>query len=206
MDRDVVVVGVSAGGLDAVCKILRGLPKQFGFTLIVVQHRSKDSDGLCDVLQRCGGMPVLEAVDKGSIERGTVYLAPADYHLLIDDQGFALSLEEPQFYSRPSIDLTFESVADHFRERAIGVVLTGANQDGARGLKRIVDRGGLAIVQDPSSAEFRMMPAAALQEVPDAEVLLLGDLAGRLCSLAPLNTSDAPDGRAAPDAPEQQYR
>lgn len=203
MNRDIVVIGVSAGGLDAVCEILRGLPQQFGFALIVVQHRSKDSDALCDVLQTCGGMPVHEAVDKGSIEHGTVYLAPADYHLLIDDEGFALSLEAPEFYSRPSIDLTFESVADRFRERAIGVVLTGANRDGARGLRRIVDRGGLAIVQDPSSAEVRVMPAAALQEVPEAEVLPLGQLAARLCSLTPLSTREVPDVGAAHGAPEQ---
>jgi two-component system, chemotaxis family, protein-glutamate methylesterase/glutaminase len=184
--RDVVVVGVSAGGLDAICEILRGLPRKFGFALLLVQHRSKDSDALCEVLQACGGLPVREAVDKEAIERGMVYLAPADYHLLIDDGHVALSLDAPELYSRPSIDLTFESVADAYGERAVGLVLTGANRDGARGLRRIVDRGGYALVQDPTTAEVPVMPMAALQEVPDAEVRPLGAVAERLCSLAPL--------------------
>jgi two-component system chemotaxis response regulator CheB len=184
--RDVVVVGVSAGGLEALCKILQGLPESFGFALILVQHRSRDSDALCDVLQNCGGMAVHEAVDKEAIEPGNVYLAPADYHLLIDDGHFALSLDAPEFYSRPSIDLTFESVADAYGARAVGIVLTGANRDGARGLARIVARGGHALVQDPATAEVPVMPLAALQEVPAAEVVALGTLAERLCALAPL--------------------
>ena len=186
MKRDVVVVGVSAGGLEALCKVLQGLPESFGFALILVQHRSRDSDALCDVLQNCGGMAVHEAVDKEAIEPGTVYLAPADYHLLVDDGHFALSLDAPEFYSRPSIDLTFESVADTYGDRAVGVVLTGANRDGARGLARIVARGGHALVQDPATAEVPVMPLAALQEVPAAEVVTLAGLAGRLCALAPL--------------------
>jgi two-component system chemotaxis response regulator CheB len=184
--RDVVVVGVSAGGLEALCQILRALPESFGFALILVQHRSRDSDALCDVLQNCGGIAVNEAVDKEAIEAGRVYLAPADYHLLIDDGHFALSLDAPEFYSRPSIDLTFESVADAYGSRAVGVVLTGANRDGARGLARIVARGGLALVQDPTTAEVPVMPLAALQEVPAAEVVTLADLARRLVALAPL--------------------
>ncbi len=188
MKRDVVVVGVSAGGLDAVCLILKGLPKEFGFALIVVQHRSRDSDALCQVLQTCSGMPVQEAVDKEAVETGKVYLAPADYHLLIDDEHFALSVDEPELYSRPSIDLTFESVADSYGARAVGVVLTGANRDGARGLRRIVDRGGLALVQDPSTAEVAMMPESALKEVPEAEVISLSTLSDRLCEVAPLTT------------------
>ncbi|CAN5643249.1 chemotaxis protein CheB [soil metagenome] len=188
MKRDVVVVGVSAGGLDAVCLILKGLPKKFGFALIVVQHRSRDSDALCQVLQTCSGMPVQEAVDKEAVETGKVYLAPADYHLLIDDEHFALSVDEPELYSRPSIDLTFESVADSYGGRAVGVVLTGANRDGARGLRRIVERGGLALVQDPSTAEVAMMPESALKEVPEAEVVSLSTLSDRLCEIAPLTT------------------
>jgi two-component system chemotaxis response regulator CheB len=184
--RDVVVVGVSAGGLDALCQILQGLPESFGFALILVQHRSRDSDALCDVLQNCGGMAVHEAVDKEAIEPGKVYLAPADYHLLVDDGHFALSLDAPEFYSRPSIDLTFESVADAYGSRAVGVVLTGANRDGARGLARLVARGGHALVQDPATAEVPVMPLAAQQEVPTAEIVPLGEVAARLCALAPL--------------------
>ncbi len=125
-------------------------------------------------------------MDKEAVETGTVYLAPADYHLLIDDEHFALSVDEPELYSRPSIDLTFESVADSYGARAVGVVLTGANRDGARGLRRIVDRGGLAFVQDPRTAEVAIMPESALMEVPEAEVVLLSTLADRLCEIAPL--------------------
>jgi two-component system, chemotaxis family, protein-glutamate methylesterase/glutaminase len=184
--RDVAVVGVSAGGLDALCRLLRGLPERFAFALILVQHRSRDSDALCEVLQTCAGIPVMEAVDKDPVEPGRVYLAPADYHLFIDEGHFALSLDAPEFFSRPSIDLTFESVADAYGSRAIGLVLTGANRDGARGLRRIVARGGLALVQDPGTAEVPVMPLAALQEVPEAETVTLDDAATRLCALAPL--------------------
>jgi two-component system, chemotaxis family, protein-glutamate methylesterase/glutaminase len=163
---------------------MRGLPARFGFALIVVQHRSRDSTGLCEVLQTCGGLPVSEATDKEKIEPGRIYLAPADYHLLIDDGHFALSTDAPEFFSRPSIDLTFESVADEFEERAIGVVLTGANRDGSRGLRRIVDRGGHALVQDPATSEVSTMPTAALQVVPEADMLRLEDVAARLVELA----------------------
>lgn len=190
MSYEVVVIGVSAGGLDAVCEILRGLPPAFGFALIVVQHRSRDSYALCEVLQTCGGIPISEAVDKDPIEHGRVYLAPADYHLLVDGEHIALSTDAPEFYSRPSIDLAFESVADAYRERAIGVVLTGANRDGSRGLRKIVDRGGYALVQDPDSAEVAVMPIAAIHEVPDAEVLPLSRIAERLLSLVPLPRSE----------------
>jgi two-component system chemotaxis response regulator CheB len=188
--RDVVVVGVSAGGLDALCRILRGLPERFGFALILVQHRSRDSDALCEVLQNCSGMPVTEAIDKEEVEPGRVYLAPADYHLLIDGDHFALSLDAPEFFSRPSIDLTFESVADRYGARAIGLVLTGANRDGARGLARIVARGGYALVQDPTTAEVPVMPQAALEDVPEAEVVTLEGVAERLCELAPLESEE----------------
>jgi two-component system, chemotaxis family, protein-glutamate methylesterase/glutaminase len=181
--RDIVVVGVSAGGLDAMCRLLPGVPAQFGFALILVQHRSRESDALCKVLQTCGGHPVHEIVDKEAVERGKVYLAPADYHLLIDDGHFALSTDAPEFYSRPSIDLAFQSVADNFGARAVGLVLTGANRDGARGLRRIVERGGYALVQDPLTAEVSTMPQAALAEVPEAEVLPLQEIASRLSDL-----------------------
>jgi two-component system, chemotaxis family, protein-glutamate methylesterase/glutaminase len=192
--RDVVVMGVSAGGLDALCTILKGLPERFGFALIMVQHRSRDSDALCEVLQSCSGVKVIEAVDKEAIETGGVYLAPADYHLLIDEGHFALSLDAPEFFSRPSIDLAFDSVADQFGSRAVGVVLTGANRDGARGLRSIVERGGVALVQDPETAEVPVMPLAALQEVPEAEMSPLRDIAARLCELAPLESAAGATG------------
>jgi two-component system chemotaxis response regulator CheB len=181
--RDLVMIGVSAGGLDAVCALLQGLPEDFGMTVVVVQHRSKDSDALCEVLQDCTPLPIHEATDKAPAEPGKVYLAPPDYHLLLDDGYFSLSTDPPEMYSRPSIDVAFESAADAYGARVVGVVLTGANRDGSRGLRRIVDRGGAALVQDPATAEVAVMPSAALRAVPEAEVLTLPRITERLITL-----------------------
>jgi two-component system, chemotaxis family, protein-glutamate methylesterase/glutaminase len=183
MTPEIVLVGVSAGGLDAVSTILRGLPATFGLALVVVQHRSKESTLLCELLQDVSPLPVAEAIDKEPIEAGRVYLAPADYHLLVEAGYLSLSLEEPASYSRPSIDLAFESAAYSYAERTVGVVLTGANGDGANGLRRIVDRGGIAIVQDPATAQVAVMPTIALQVVPEAEVVPLARIAERLSAL-----------------------
>jgi two-component system chemotaxis response regulator CheB len=180
MDREVVVVGVSAGGLQAVGAILRRLPADLGVALVVVQHRSRESTELCALLQDCTTLPIEEAVDKQPLVAGHVYIAPADYHLLIEPGHLALSCDEPELYSRPSIDLAFETAADSYGPRAVGVVLTGANSDGARGLARIAARGGLAIVQTPATAEVAVMPAAALAAVPGAEVRPLAGIADRL--------------------------
>ena len=192
MSYEVVVIGVSAGGLEALCAILGGLPPAFGFAMIVIQHRSQESEALCEVLERCSGHEVTDAVDKDPIVAGRVYLAPADYHLFVDDGHIALSTEAPQFYSRPSIDLAFESVADEYGRRAIGVVLTGANRDGSQGLRRIVDRGGLALIQDPATADVAVMPLAAIDLVPEAEVLPLTAIAARLDALT---TGRVPGGK-----------
>ena len=183
MAREIVMVGVSAGGLDAVCTLLGGLPRDFRMSIVVVQHRSKDSDALCEVLQDCTPLAIQEVTDKASAEPGNVYLAPPDYHTLLEPGYFSLSTDAPEMYSRPSIDVAFESAADAYGERAVGVVLTGANHDGARGLRRMVDRGGLALVQDPRTAEVSVMPSAALRAVPEAEVLTLEGIAARLVTL-----------------------
>lgn len=185
MEPAIVMIGASAGGLDAVCTLLRGLPSDLAFAVVVVQHRSKESDALCEVLQSCTHLPVEEASDKMEIEPGHVYLAPADYHLLVESDHFALTTDAPEMYSRPSIDVAFESAADGYRDRVVGVVLTGANQDGSRGLRHIVDLGGGALVQDPETAEVRVMPNAALRAVPEAEVLPLSGIAARLLTLQP---------------------
>jgi two-component system chemotaxis response regulator CheB len=178
-----VVIGASAGGLEAVSTILRGLPEDLALSLVVVQHRSKDSSLLCELLQDACVLPVSEAFDKEPILPGRVYIAAADYHLLVEPDHFALSLDEPESYSRPSIDLAFESVAHSFGPRAVGVVLTGANADGSRGLQRIVARGGRAVVQDPATAEVPVMPAAALTAVPQAKVVPLVGIAQHLRTL-----------------------
>jgi two-component system, chemotaxis family, protein-glutamate methylesterase/glutaminase len=183
MPYSVVVIGVSAGGLDAVCTLLGALPADCPLALVVVQHRSKDSDALCEIFADCTALPVHEVTDKMPLEPGNVYLAPPDYHLLLEDGHFALSTDAPEMYSRPSIDVAFESAADSYGARLVGVVMTGANHDGARGLGRIVECGGHAIVQDPATAEVRTMPVAALGAVPSADVLPLDEIAARLLAL-----------------------
>jgi two-component system chemotaxis response regulator CheB len=167
----VVAVGASAGGLAALRMLVNGLPRDFDLPVIIVQHRSRDSNLLCELLQECTPLTVNEVNDKEEIQDGLVYIAPPDYHLLVDGGSFALSVDEPVRFSRPSIDVTFHSVAAAYGPDAIGVVLTGANADGSAGLKRIREAGGAAVVQDPASAEVRVMPAAALKAVPDACVL-----------------------------------
>lgn len=184
MTADLVIVGVSAGGLNALSGLLGALPADFPMALVIVQHRSRDSDALCEVLQRTTELVVHEATDKMPTEPGCVYVAPPDYHLFVESDELSLSVDAPELYSRPSIDLAFESAADSRGARAIGVVLTGANHDGARGLRRIADRGGRAIVQDPATAEVPVMPAAALSAVPEATVVTLEELPQLLLDLA----------------------
>jgi two-component system chemotaxis response regulator CheB len=126
---------------------------------------------------------VCDVEDKAPIVGGNIYVAPADYHLLVDHGQFSLSTEEAVLFSRPSIDVTFTSVADAYGPRAVGVVLTGANADGAQGLRRIFDRGGLAFVQRPETAESATMPAAAIRAVPGARALTIPEIAARLALL-----------------------
>jgi two-component system, chemotaxis family, protein-glutamate methylesterase/glutaminase len=171
---DVVVVGTSWGGLAALRTLVAGLPDDFMMAVVLVQHRHKDSDQLLRVLlQERTSLPVCEVEDKMPIEHGRVYVAPPDYHTLVEPGHFSLSTEAPVRYSRPSIDVTFSSAADSYAHRTVGIVLTGANADGAEGLKRISDRGGMAIVQDPATAESALMPAAAAMAVPRARVMRL---------------------------------
>jgi two-component system chemotaxis response regulator CheB len=178
-----IVVGVSAGGLGALRSLVGGLPAAFPMPLVVVQHRSKDSELLCELLQECSEMDVTEANDKEEILAGHVYVGPPDYHLLVERGWFVLSTDAPVRFSRPSIDVMFESACDAYGADLVGVVLTGANADGSRGLRRIVERGGLAVVQDPDSAEVPVMPRQALKAVPQACVLPLDGIAPFLCGI-----------------------
>lgn len=181
----IVVVGASWGGLHALTVLVSGIPAAFPVPLVFVQHRSKDSHSLLgDLLQDHTPLRVLEVEDKQPIAPGHVYLAPPDYHLLVDGKYFSLTVDEAVRFSRPSIDVTFASAADSCGPGAVGVVLTGANEDGAAGLRRIVDRGGHAVVQDPDTAEVAKMPAAALRAVPEARVLALEAIAGQLVQMA----------------------
>ena len=181
---DLVVVGTSWGGLAALRTLVGGLPESLQMAITLVQHRHKDSDHLLrTLLQEHSPLSVLEVEDKMPLEHGHIYVAPPNYHTLIEQGYFSLSTDEPVRYSRPSIDVTFSSAADCYAHRTVGIVLTGANADGAEGLRRISDRGGLAIVQDPDSAESRMMPEAAQQAVPRARVMSLESIAAFVASL-----------------------
>lgn len=185
MPYAIVCAGTSWGGLIALRRLLHDLGESFTLPVVVVQHRHRDSDGLlADLLQDCTPRPVHEVEDKEPVEPGRVYVAPANYHLLIDDGHFALTTDPPVRFSRPSIDVTFSAAADEYGARVIGVVLTGANADGAEGLRRIAEAGGAAIVQDPDTAESPVMPRAALRAVPGARRLPLEQIAPYLTALA----------------------
>jgi two-component system chemotaxis response regulator CheB len=180
----IVVVGTSSGGLKALQTLLSELPANFPLPLVVVQHRGKDSDSdLCEFLNQASSLPVSEPEDKESLLAGHVYLAPRDYHLLIEEKSFALSTESPVAFARPSIDVLFESAADEYKEHAIGVILTGANRDGARGLARIKTNGGVTLVEDPASAAVRIMPDAAIESSNVDHVLQLSEIAPFLARL-----------------------
>lgn len=178
---EIIVIGTSLGGLNALKVILEGLPKNLPLAVAIAQHRHKDSDGeLVAFLQQQSLLPVVEAEDKQAIMPGHVYLAPADYHLLVEVDHFALSTEAPVSYARPSIDVLFESAADAYRERVIGVILTGANHDGSQGLAKVKAYGGFTIVQEPGIAESRIMPDAAISAVETAKILPLPQIASFL--------------------------
>jgi two-component system chemotaxis response regulator CheB len=175
---ELIVIGASWGGLNAVGKILSSLPQDTDAAIVVAQHRRMDTGdgGLASILSHRSELEVRDADDKDPIVPGRVYLAPPDYHLLIQPGWFSLSTDEHVHFSRPSIDVLFESAADAYGEKVIGVILTGANEDGAAGLARIKERGGVAIVQDPETAERQEMPDAALAATPADAVLPLEEI------------------------------
>ncbi|HEX8459565.1 MAG TPA: chemotaxis protein CheB [Pyrinomonadaceae bacterium] len=188
MTFEIVVVGTSYGGLAALQTLLPALAPDFPLPVVVVQHRGKDRDTLCEFLQRYSVLPLTEPNDKDAIAPGRVYLAPRDYHLLVERDGFALSTEAPVSYARPSVNVLFESAAEVYREHTVGVVLTGANADGARGLAKIKAYGGMCVVEDPSSAESKGMPRAAIEAVTPDAVLPLARVApflNQLCQHEP---------------------
>jgi two-component system chemotaxis response regulator CheB len=181
---DITVVGTSWGGLAALRTLVAGLPESFQMAVVLVQHRHKDSDHLLRaLLQERTALEVCEVEDKMPIEHGRVYVAPPDYHTLVELGHFSLSTDAPVRYSRPSIDVTFGSAADSYGHRTVGIVLTGANADGADGLLRISNRGGMALVQDPATAESPVMPTAAVKAVPRARVMPLPELVRYLSTL-----------------------
>jgi two-component system chemotaxis response regulator CheB len=181
---EIVVVGTSWGGLAALRTLVAGLPRDFGLPMAVVQHRHKDSDRLlATLLQERTSLTVCEVEDKQPVLPGFFFIAPPDYHLLIERGHFSLSTDAPVRYSRPSIDVAFTSAADSYGPGVVGIVLTGANADGAAGLASIAERGGLAIVQSPATAESPTMPRAALEAVPAARVLPIPAITDLLATL-----------------------
>jgi two-component system chemotaxis response regulator CheB len=180
-EPDLVVIGCSWGGLAALTQVLEGLPSKVTAPVVVVQHRGTGGSALAELLARQTDRPVKEADDKQELVAGAVYVAPPQYHLLVEPGRLALSTDEPVRFSRPSIDVTFESAADAYPNGVVGIVLTGANADGARGLAHIVRRGGRAIVQDPATAERREMPDAAIAAVPSAIVAAADRIGSLLC-------------------------
>lgn len=182
----VIVVGASAGGLRALEVVLGGLPRSFPVPIVAVQHRSRESsDAYADILGRDVKLPVSEIEDDVALRAPGVYLAPPDYHVLLEPGRIVLSVDAPVSYSRPSIDVLFQSAADVYGARVIGVLLTGANHDGAKGLARIKQAGGYAIVQDPATAESREMPAAGIAAAPVDQVLPLEQIAAAIVRRMP---------------------
>lgn len=176
---EAIVIGASAGAFEALSALLPGLAADYPLPIMIVVHLPPDKTSLLAELfrARCK-IHVREAEDKEPIEPGVAYFAPPDYHLLVEtDRRLSLSGEEPVLYSRPSIDVLFESAADAYGGSLIGVLLTGANSDGANGLKTVVEAGGVAIVQSPKGAYATAMPEAAIAACPTARILSLNEIA-----------------------------
>lgn len=176
---EAVVIGASAGALEALSVVLPALPAGYALPVFVVVHLPPDKRSmLAELFQAKCRIPVREAEDKEPISGGTIYFAPPNYHLLIEvDRSVALSSDEPVLYSRPSIDVLFESAADAYGPALVAVVMTGANGDGAEGMRAVVNAGGRAIVQDPVGAFASAMPEAARTACPGARVLSLEEIA-----------------------------
>jgi two-component system chemotaxis response regulator CheB len=186
MPFGLITMGASWGGLQAIEAVLGALPAEFPTPIAIAQHRAVDSGSgaLTRMLALRSRLDVREAEDKEPIEAGRVYVAPSDYHLLVEPDGFSLSTDETVQHSRPSIDVLFDSAADIYADRLVGVILTGANADGAYGLRRVKRRGGVTIVQDPETAAKRTMPDAAIATGAADHVVPLDDIAPKLVELA----------------------
>lgn len=178
---EAIVIGASAGGVEALLSILGGLREGFTLPIIVVLHLPNERRSqLAEVFARRVALPVREAGDKHSIEAGTLYFAAPGYHLSVElDRSFSLSLEERVHFSRPAIDYLFESAADAYGPALAAILLTGANRDGAHGLAQVKRHGGLTIVQDPDEAQVATMPRAALDIHQPDHILPIGGI-GRL--------------------------
>lgn len=182
-----IAIGASAGGFNALKTILTRLKEDLAATVVIVQHTSPNSgDYMPKHLDSVSKLKVKEAEEKEKLKPGTVYIAPPNYHLLVEsDETLSLSIDERVNYSRPSIDVLFDSASDVFGDTLIGIVLTGASSDGSAGLKKIKNAGGLAVVQEPKSAEVSTMPEAAIRAVGKPDYILqledIAKLLNRIC-------------------------
>ena len=180
----IVTVGASFGGFEALKVVLGGLPRDFPVPVAVVQHRSRDDSlAFAPLLARHTQLQVIEVEDKEEMQEGCIYVGPANYHLLVERGHFALSADEPVMHARPAIDVLFQSAADAFGDGVVGVLLTGMSRDGSAGLNKIKARGGFAVVQDPQTAQGATMPKAAISSVLVDRVLRLEDIASFLAQL-----------------------
>jgi two-component system, chemotaxis family, protein-glutamate methylesterase/glutaminase len=182
---EAIVIGASAGGVEALGLILPSLPVKFRPSLLIVLHLPRERPSLLvEIYEKRCALPIREADDKEPIEPGTVYFAPPDYHMLVErNRQIALSTDEPVHFSRPSVDVLFESAADVYGNRLLGVILTGANDDGAAGLHAIHRAGGVTVVQQPNSTKVPLMVVSALQRNPADFVLSLPEIAELLGGL-----------------------
>jgi len=164
MQYEAIVIGVSSGGMNALKYLFSTLPIDFKIPIITVQHvGARSNNEWIKLLNDTSNISIKEADEKEKIELGTIYIAPSNYHLLIEkDKTFSLTIDEQVNFARPAIDVLFESAAEAYKKKLIGIVLTGSNNDGANGIKRIKECGGLAIIQDPETAESPTMPASAI--------------------------------------------
>jgi two-component system chemotaxis response regulator CheB len=165
MNYKAVIIGGSAGSFQIVARILSSLSESFPLPVLLCLHRLKHvRSGFVEALSLKSNIPVIEPYDKDQLKPGKAYLAPANYHMFIElANRIALSADEPVNHSRPSIDLSFITAANAYRDKLIGIILSGANRDGAIGLKKVAENGGVTIVQDPNECEVKTMPEAALQ-------------------------------------------
>lgn len=185
MKYKAVVIGASSGGMEALASILTSLDEDFGLPILIVQHISPHSDGfIIEHLNKLCKLRVKEAEEKEKINFGNVYIAPPNYHLLVErDETLSLSTETKVCYSRPSIDVLFESAAEVYNNKLLGIILTGGNSDGSKGLKRIKELGGITIVQNPEEAEVSAMPKAAIESTEVDYILLLSEIKNKLIEL-----------------------
>jgi two-component system chemotaxis response regulator CheB len=186
---DAVAIGASAGGVEALSVLLPAVPAGLRAAILIVLHLPRErASVLSEIFSSKCARPVREAVDKEPVEPGTVYFAPPDYHLLVDRAGpagaqLALSADELVNFSRPSIDVLFESAADVYGRRLLGIILTGANHDGAAGLAAVHEASGITVVQHPDTAQSSLMPMAAIKRSPVDYVLTLDQIAELLRAL-----------------------